>query len=112
MRSRPSVMLLPLLLGFVAPTTRSCWSSRPSLLPIASVSVQKILTEADAGKAATEELEKARRVKTDDFNKKKAALDATRKQIADPAVNAVDRQQLVNRALRQEAELQEENQRF
>src|SRR5712672_2312163 len=110
MRSLGTATFCSLLLSVMAPSTRSCWSSRPGPLPIASVSVQKVLADANAGQAAKQTLEAMRQSKTDELKKKKEALDVTRRAIADPALSPSARQELVGRALRQEGELQDDTQ--
>lgn len=81
-------------------------------LPIAYVSMQRVLAEADAAKAATKELEALRAEKTKELSDKKQALDATRLQIANAGgyFSAGRRAELVELAKRQEAELQQATQ--
>jgi Skp family chaperone for outer membrane proteins len=81
-------------------------------LPIAYISVQRILTEAEDAKAAAKELEALRAARTQDLNGRKQALDATRLQIANAGgiFSASKRAQLTELAKRQEAELQQATQ--
>jgi Skp family chaperone for outer membrane proteins len=98
-------MAVPLLVSITV--ARSCGGFRAAQLPIASVSVQKILSQADDAKAATAQLEKLRESKTAEIDKERQALDSMRRRIADPAVSADERQKLVTDALQQETKLQE-----
>jgi Skp family chaperone for outer membrane proteins len=98
-------MALPLLVSVTM--ARSCGLSRAVQLPIATVSVQKILSQADDAKAAAEQLEQLRKSKTSDIDKERQALDTMRRRIADPAVSPAERQRLVTDALQQETKLQE-----
>lgn len=81
-------------------------------MPIAYVSVQRILNESDDAKAAAKELESLRAAKAQDLNARKQALDATRLQIANAGgyFSASRRAMLVETAKRQEGELQQATQ--
>lgn len=83
-----------------------------TVLPIAYVSVQRILTEADDAKAGAKELETLRTSRAQDLTAKRQALDATRLQIANAGgyFSSSRRAQLQETARRQEAELQQASQ--
>jgi Skp family chaperone for outer membrane proteins len=102
---------------FVAMTVLTCGANlsaqgRPAL-PIAYISLQKILTEAEDAKAAGKELEALRTARAQDVNAKRQALDATKLQLANAGgvFSGSKRQQITELAKRQEAELQQATQR-
>jgi Skp family chaperone for outer membrane proteins len=97
--------------GLLISGTNAFAQARPTV-PIAYISVQRILTEADDAKAAAKQLEALRAQKTQEVNAKKKALDDTRLQIvnAGGVFSSTKRQQLTEVAKRQEAELQQATQ--
>lgn len=77
--------------------------------PIAFISVQKILTESGAAKAAAQQLETLRKTKQDEVNAKKKALDDTKLAIANAGgvFSGSRRAELQKIEQRQEAELKQ-----
>jgi len=82
--------------------------TRPSL-PIAYISVQKILAEADDAKAASKELETLRADRNRELTAKRQALDSTKLQLANAGgiFSGARRQQLTEQVKREEQELQQ-----
>jgi Skp family chaperone for outer membrane proteins len=80
--------------------------------PIAYVSVQRILLEAEDAKAGAKELEALRVSQTQALNAKKQALDATKLELANSGglFTASKRSQLAEQEKRQEADLQQATQ--
>jgi outer membrane protein len=81
-------------------------------LPIAFISVQKIISEAADAKAAAAELAALRTARTDELNAKKKVLDTTKIELANSGgfFSTVKRVQLQEQVRKQEAELQQANQ--
>jgi Skp family chaperone for outer membrane proteins len=81
-------------------------------LPIAYVSIQRILAEADEAKAAGKELEALRVSKGEELSAKKRALDASKLQLANSGglFSGSKRQELADQVKRQETELQQATQ--
>ena len=77
--------------------------------PIAYISVQRILTEAEDVKAATKQLEALRATRSQELNAKKQALAATRLQLANAGgvFRRSERARLEETYKRQEADLQQ-----
>jgi len=82
-------------------------------LPIAYVSLQRIITEADDAKAGAKELEALRVARTQELSTKKKALDDTKLQLANSGgyFSGSKRAQLAELVKRQEAELQQANEK-
>ena len=98
-----------LLLSLALPGTVS---AQGGSLPIAYVSVQRVLSEANDAKAAAKEIEALRDAKAKELTAKKQALDETRLQIANAGgyFSSSKRTALLEVARRQEAELQQATQ--
>jgi Skp family chaperone for outer membrane proteins len=81
--------------------------------PIAYISVQRILAEAEDAKTAAKELETLRAVREQELKAKKRELDDTKLQIANAGgmFSGSKRQQLTELAKRQESELQQATQK-
>jgi outer membrane protein len=81
-------------------------------LPIAYVSVQRILNEAEGTKEAAKELEALRQKRAEELNAKKRALDETKLQLVNAGgmFSGSKRQQLSDLAKKQESELQQATQ--
>lgn len=109
MRRAGSKLYLIALLAFLAAAAPASAQAR---FPIAYVSVQRILGEADDAKAAAKELETLRAAKSKELAEKKQALDTTRLQIANAGgyFSSRRRAELVEVGRRQEAELQQATQ--
>lgn len=108
-RTRNLGILLALaLVGAAAPG--SAQTRQP--LPIAYISVQRILVEAEAAKAVTKELDALRQMKAQELAEKKKALDDTRLQLANAGgyFSSAKRAQLQDAVKSQEAELQQATQ--
>lgn len=86
--------------------------SRPAL-PIAYVSMQRILNEADSAKAAAKELETLRASRAKELGDKKQTLDATRLQLANAGgfFSGSKRAQLTELVKQQETDLQQATQK-
>ena len=111
MASSPTLVVAALVASVVISGTNAFGQARPSL-PIAYISVQRILSEADDAKAAAKELEALRAAKAQELNAKKRALDDTKLQIANAGglFSGSRRQQLGELAKRQESDLQQATQ--
>jgi Skp family chaperone for outer membrane proteins len=102
-----------LIASLLFPPAAYAGQSRPaaprSSGAVAYISVQKILTESDAAKNATREIEQARKAKTDEVNAKKKALDETRLALANAGgyFAGARRAELQKIEQRQEAELKQ-----
>src|SRR5215470_13700497 len=111
MASSRTLVVAALVVAAVISGPNAFGQARPTL-PIAYISVQRILTEADEAKAAAKELEALRAAKAQELNVKKRALDDTKLQIVNAGgiFSASKRQQLTELAKRQESELQQATQ--
>ena len=98
-----------LALGLSASTAPAFAQPR---LPIAFISVQKIINEAADAKAAAKELDALRTAKAQELNAKKKELDATKLELANAGgfFNATKRTQLQEKVRTQDTELQQANQ--
>jgi len=96
-----------LVLTLAIPTARVYGQTRPTF-PIAYISVQRILTEAEDAKAAAKELEALRNARAQDLNAKKQAIEATKLEIANAGgfFSTSKRAQLTEQEKKQETELQ------
>ena len=105
-------LVVPALVAAVGISGTNAFGQTRPPLPIAYVSVQRILTEADEAKAAAKELEALRAAKAQELGVKKRALDDTKLQIVNAGgiFGASKRQQLTELAKRQESELQQATQ--
>jgi Skp family chaperone for outer membrane proteins len=76
--------------------------------PIAFISVQRILTQAEDAKAAAKELEALRAARTKELNAKKQAVEATRLELANAGgiLSGSKRERLSETLKQQEADLQ------
>jgi Skp family chaperone for outer membrane proteins len=103
--------LSAMAVGFLLCTVSASAQPRPTF-PIAYISVQKVLAEADDAKAATKELEAMRAAKAGDLNAKKKALDDTKLQLANAGgfFSSNRRAQLAELVKKQESELQQATQ--
>lgn len=101
-----ALTLTPAAAGAAQPQARP---APRAVSPIAFVSVQKILTESAAAKAANQQLEALRKAKQDDVNARKKALDDTRLAIANAGglFSGSRRAELQKIEQRQEAELKQ-----
>src|SRR5262245_44909702 len=83
-----------------------------AVFPVAYVSVQKVLSEADDAKEAAKQIDTLRQTKAAEINGRKQALDQTRLQIANAGgyFSSSRREQLKVQEKRQEAELQQAQQ--
>jgi outer membrane protein len=108
-----TIFLYPAILAFALASAPDVTAQPRPLLPIAYVSVQKILAEADDAKAAAKELETLRAARTQELNAKKQALDAKRLEIANSGgfFSRSKVPQLQDEAKRQETELQQATQK-
>ena len=106
--SRTFVVTSALALVLVVPAASAFAQARPGL-PIAYISLQRILAEAEDAKAAGKELETLRAAKAQELTAKKQALDATKLQIANAGgmFSTSKREQLKVVEKQQEAELQQ-----
>jgi Skp family chaperone for outer membrane proteins len=86
--------------------------TRP-VYPIAYISMQRILTEAEDVKAAAKELEALRASQTQELNAKKQAVAATRLELANAGgvFSGSTRERLAETLKRQEADLQQATQK-
>jgi Skp family chaperone for outer membrane proteins len=98
----------PAVIGGLLISATSAFAQARPAFPIAYISVQRILTEAEEAKAAAKQLENLRAAKTQELNAKKRALDETKLQLANAGgvFSSARRQQLTDLAKRQESELQ------
>lgn len=103
-----SLFVLTLLIS----VTGAIAQTRPAY-PIAYISVQRILTEAEDVKAAAKELEALRAARAQELNAKKQALDATRLQLANAGgvFSRSNRARLAETLKQQEADLQQATQK-
>jgi Skp family chaperone for outer membrane proteins len=110
--SKKTLFCAALMASLLVSGTNGYAQVRPAL-PIAYISLQKILTEADDAKAATKELDALRAARAQEVTAKRHALDATKLEIANAGgvFSGSKRQQLTEVAKRQEAELQQATQR-
>jgi Skp family chaperone for outer membrane proteins len=100
------------VLASLTSVTSAIAQTRPAY-PIAYISVQRILSEADDLKAAAKELEALRTTRTQELNAKKKTLDATRLQLANAGgiFSWSKRACLAETLKRQETDLQHATQR-
>jgi Skp family chaperone for outer membrane proteins len=108
---KPLYAVLVALLA-LSPVALFAVQSRPAApptSPIAFVSVQKILTESAAARAANQQLDALRKAKQDEVNAKKKALDDTRLALANAGglFSGSRRAELQKTGQRQEAELKQ-----
>lgn len=105
-------LVVPALVASLAIFATNAFGQARPTLPIAYISVQRILSEADEAKAAAKELEALRAAKAQELNTKKHALDDTKLQIANAGglFSGSKRQQLTELAKRQESDLQQSTQ--
>ena len=98
-----------LALALVAPTAPAFAQPR---LPIAFISVQKIISEAEDAKAAAKELEALRNAKAQELTAKKKQLDATKLELANAGgfFSATKRAQLQEKVRKEESDLLQANQ--
>ena len=99
------------LAGILAPLAGQVATTRPGL-PIAYVSLQKILNESAQAKEATKQLEALRLAKTQDVKEKQKALEATRRELANAGglFKASRRDALKAQETREHSELQQATQ--
>jgi Skp family chaperone for outer membrane proteins len=111
MASLRTVIVPALFAAALVSGTDALAQARPTL-PIAYISVQRILNEAEDAKTAAKELEALRAAKAQELNAKKRELDNTKLQIANAGgmFSTSKRQQLTEQAKRQESELQQATQ--
>jgi Skp family chaperone for outer membrane proteins len=108
---RASIGSLFVLTLFIA-VASGFGQTRPGY-PIAYISMQRILTEAEEVKAATKELEALRAKRTQELSAMKQALDATRLELANAGgvFSRANRERLAETLKRQEADLQQATQK-
>jgi outer membrane protein len=106
-----TVLVPALFVAALVSGTDALAQARPTL-PIAYISVQRILNEAEDAKTAAKELEALRAAKAQELNAKKRELDDTKLQIANAGgmFSTSKRQQLTEQAKRQESDLQQATQ--
>jgi len=109
---RMAVLKTMLTAGVVIAVAAPSPTSAQARLPIAYVSVQRILVEAAGARAATAELDTLRNAKAQELNAKKKELDATRLQLANAGgyFSGTKRTQLQEKVRRLEADLQQATQ--
>src|SRR5688500_5633025 len=102
-----SIRLWSVLILLISSTTALA-QTRP-VYPIAYVNMQRILTEAEAAKAAAKELEALRAAQTQELNTKKQAVDATRLELANAGgvFSGAKRARLAETLKRRKADLQQ-----
>jgi Skp family chaperone for outer membrane proteins len=105
-------IIVAILVAAACQSGTKAFGQTRSALPIAYISVQRILAEADEAKAGAKELEALRAARAQELTAKKRNLDDTKLQIANAGgmFSASKRQQLTELAKRQESELQQATQ--
>ena len=106
------ICALFMLPSLICPT--SALAQRRAAYPIAFVSMQRILAEAEDVKAATKELEQLRAGRSKELNALKQAVDATRIRLANAGgiFSRSERADLTETLKRQEIDLQQATQKF